>query len=118
MDLNETKDATSKGSKRAWLALIFAFLLALSGVVAYLTAHDSVSNLFSFADEDKDVTVEWREVPPTVDVNHDGSFLVVRVAWNNTTAKYVEGSSTTTLNAYSVGNEGSYDAPRSLYLLS
>ena len=111
MDLNETKDATSKGSKRAWLALIFAFLLALSGVVAYLTAHDSVSNLFSFADEDKDVTVEWREVPPTVDVNHDGSFLVVRVAWNNTTAKYVEGSSTTTLNAYSVGNEGSYDAP-------
>ena len=111
MDLNETKDATSKGSKRAWLALIFAFLLALSGVVAYLTAHDSVTNLFSFADEDKDVTVEWREVPPTVDVNHDGSFLVVRVAWNNTTAKYVEGSSTTTLNAYSVGNEGSYDAP-------
>lgn len=111
MDLNETKDATSKGSKRAWLALIFAFLLALSGVVAYLTAHDFVTNLFSFADEDKDVTVEWREVPPTVDVDHDGSFLVVRIAWNNTTATYVEGSTTTTLNAYSVGNEGSYEAP-------
>lgn len=111
MDLNETKDSTTKGSKRAWLALVFAFLLALAGVVAYLTATDSVTNLFSFADEDKDVTVEWREVPPTIDVNHDGSFLVVRIAWNNTTAKYVEGSTTTTLNAYSVGNEGSYDAP-------
>ena len=93
------------------IAIACACALALVGVYAYLTAHDSVTNLFSFADEDKDVTVEWREVPPTVDVNHDGSFLVVRVAWNNTTAKYVEGSSTTTLNAYSVGNEGSYDAP-------
>lgn len=111
MDLNETKDATSKGSKRALLALIFAFLLAGAGVVAYLTAHDSVINLFSFAGEDKDVTVEWREVPPTIDVNHDGKFLVVRVAWNNTTATYVEGSATTTLDAYSVGNEGSFDAP-------
>lgn len=111
MDLNETKAEFSKGSKRALLALIFAFLLAGAGVVAYLTAHDSVINLFSFAGEDKDVTVEWREVPPTIDVNHDGKFLVVRVAWNNTTATYVEGSATTTLDAYSVGNEGSFDAP-------
>lgn len=118
MDLNETKDATSKGSKRAAIALIFALLLALTGVVAYLTAHDSVTNLFSFADEDKDVTVEWREVPPTIDVNHDGSFLVVRIAWNNTTATYVEGSTTTTLNAYSVGNDGSYDAPDPYIFLS
>ncbi len=112
MDLNETKDATSKGSKRALFVLFVTFLLVGAGIAfAYLSAHDHVSNHFTLLGEDKDVTVEWREVPPTVDVDHEGYLLIKRIAWNNTTAEYVEGSTTSTLNAYSVGNEGSYDSP-------
>lgn len=112
MNLTEAKDTPRKRLLPALVALMLSILLAGTGIVySYLSAHDSVTNRFSFADEDKDVTVEWREVPPTIDIDHDGTFLIVRIAWNNTTATYVEGDTTTTLNAYSVGNEGSYDAP-------
>ena len=102
----------SNESKRALIALFVVFLLLGAGIAfAYLSAHDHVSNHFTLLGEDKDVTVEWREVPPTVDVDHEGYLLIKRIAWNNTTAEYVEGSTTSTLNAYSVGNEGSYDSP-------
>ena len=105
------KSTERKGFVYLALLTLCCAVIAISTVCAYLTAHDSVSNRFILLDEDNDVTVEWREVPPTIDIDHEGTFLVVRISWNNTTATYVEGDTTTTLNAYSVGNEGSYDAP-------
>lgn len=92
-------------------AILCVMLLCCAGTaVATLVANDTATNRFAL-DSGRQVTVEWREVPPSSNGNADANatFDVNRIAWNNTTAVLTAKGKSTTLNAYSVGNDGTLD---------
>ncbi len=90
------------------MALLCILLIGCAGLAtATMLSTDTATNRFGL-DSGKQVKVEWREVPPSSNGNADvnATFDVNRISWNNTTAVLTAKGKTTTLNAYSVGNDG------------
>ena len=80
-------------------------------LITYDPEHIQNLVLYPVCREPKQVSVEWHVVPPSSNGNieHNAQFNVTRISWNNTTAELQAGGSTTILNAYSVGNDGTTD---------